>query len=37
VLVVTGAQPRSRVDGAAHVPTVDPDAADVLAALGLQS
>ncbi|HEU5363069.1 MAG TPA: threonine synthase [Gaiellaceae bacterium] len=36
VLVVTGRQPRSRVEGP-HVVTVDPDAADVLGALGLAS
>jgi threonine synthase len=36
VLVVTGRQPRSRVEGP-HVTTVDPDAGDVLSALGLAS
>ena len=36
VLVVTGRQPRTTVDGP-HVQTIDPDAGDVLAALGLQS
>jgi len=36
VLVVTGRRPRSTVDGP-HVTTVDPDARDVLAALGLRS
>jgi hypothetical protein len=36
VLVVTGRRPRARVEGP-HVRTVDPDAADVLAALGLDS
>jgi len=36
VLVVTGRRPRSRVEGP-HVRTIDPDAADVLAALGLDS
>jgi threonine synthase len=37
VLVVTGARPRSTVDGYDRVPTVDPDVSDVLAALGLRS
>jgi threonine synthase len=36
VLVVTGRQPRSTVDGP-HVATIDPDPSDVLAALGLAS
>jgi threonine synthase len=36
VLVVTGRRPGSRVEGP-HVRTIDPDAADVLAALGLDS
>jgi threonine synthase len=36
VLVVTGRQPRSTVDGP-HVTTIDPDPSDVLAALGLAS
>jgi threonine synthase len=36
VLVVTGRRPRSTVDGP-HVTTIDPDAGDVLAALGLDS
>jgi threonine synthase len=36
VLVVTGRRPRARVEGP-HVRTFDPDAADVLAALGLDS
>jgi threonine synthase len=36
VLVVTGRRPRSRVDGP-HVTTIDPDAGDVLSALGLGS
>jgi threonine synthase len=36
VLVVTGRQPGSRVDGS-HVRTIDADAGDVLAALGLAS
>src|SRR5581483_9272213 len=36
VLVVTGAQPLQRVDGP-HVTTIDADANDVLAALGLRS
>ena len=36
VLVVTGRRPRSRVEGP-HVRTIDPDAADVLTALGLDS
>jgi threonine synthase len=36
VLVITGRRPRSRVDGP-HVRTIDPDASDVLAALGLDS
>jgi threonine synthase len=36
VLVVTGRRPRSRVEGP-HVRTIDPGAADVLAALGLDS
>jgi threonine synthase len=37
VLVVTGAQPVATVADAAHATTVDADAADVLAALGLGS
>jgi threonine synthase len=36
ILVVTGRQPRSTVDGP-HVTTIDPDPSDVLAALGLAS
>ena len=36
VLVVTGRRPNSPVEGP-HVRTIDPDAADVLAALGLDS
>ena len=36
VLVVTGRRPASRVEGP-HVRTIDPNAADVLAALGLDS
>ncbi len=36
VLVVTGRQPRSTVDGP-HVTTIDPDPSDVLSALGLAS
>jgi threonine synthase len=37
VLVVTGAQPQSNVSDGAHVTTIDADANDVLAALGLGS
>jgi len=36
VLIVTGRRPRSTVDGP-HVRTIDPDARDALAALGLSS
>src|SRR6476646_8647788 len=37
VLVVTGARPTSTVADDSHATTIDPDARDVLAALGLQS
>jgi threonine synthase len=37
VLVVTGARPTSTVADASHATTIDADARDVLAALGLQS